>query len=351
MSFDPDLLRRILAITRKAESGDRDYRAPGVPMRSPAGALYGMQVLPSTASDPGFGVKPAATQTPDEYNRVGTDLLTTYLQKYGNPGKAWAAYHSGAGNLNKWTQQYGDQWQRGLGPEGRKYVTNNLSALGLKTAPTVAPTPAPQEAPMEEDTEDTQDTGFGVKEALNEYRQNSMSASILAAKEAELRKQQFEAARDALAKQRFGPSLSERLFALSAAIGRPRYQQEQSFGAVMGDLAPALSGLLSGKRNAETQRAEALRQLQDTYANGTLAAQHTALDARTKMLPSLVALTKQPRDRVLMSPSGDVINAETNTPVGMPSIEPGPTGVAIYTKLPSGARYYDKVRGVIRTKP
>jgi len=290
--FDPELLRQLLAITRKSESGDRDYRAPGVPMRSPAGALYAMQVLPSTAADPGFGVQPAAAQTPAEYNRVGEGLLTNFYKKYGDPAKAWAAYQSGPGNLNKWTQQYGDQWQKGLGPQGAKYVKQNLSALGV--AP--AATPLKEVAPMEEDTpieaEAPEDNGFGVKDALEAYKTNSMSASILAAKEAELRKQQFEAARDALAKQRFGPSLSERLFALSAAIGRPRYQQEQGFGAVMGDIAPALSSLLSGKRDAEEQRAAALRQLQDTYANGTLAAQHTALDARTKMLPSLVSLAK-----------------------------------------------------------
>jgi hypothetical protein len=135
-------------------------------------------------------------------------------------------------------------------------------------------------------------SGFGAKDVMDMYNQNSMSASIIAAAKAKAREEQFNAAQAALAKQRFGPSLSERLFALSAAIGTPT--RNHSLGAMMGTMAPALSSLLSGNRNAEQQRAEALRQLRDTYTNEGLDAQQEAVDARVKMLPTMASMAKRP---------------------------------------------------------
>lgn len=137
-------------------------------------------------------------------------------------------------------------------------------------------------------------SGFGAKDVMDMYKQNSMSASIVAAAKAKAREEQFKAAQEALAKQRFGPTLSERLFALSAAIGKPRYQHERGFGAMMGDLAPALSGLVGGNRDAEQKRAEALRQLRDTYTNEGLNDQQEAVDARVKMFPTMASLAKRP---------------------------------------------------------
>jgi soluble lytic murein transglycosylase len=292
---DPALLKALLAITRKAESGDRDYRKDGRPVVSPAGAKYAMQVMPATAGSPGFGVAPAASDTPNEYNRVGEGLLSAYMQKYNDPGKTWAAYHSGVGNLNKAMQQYGDGWVKGLGPAGRKYVTDNLAALGRPQNPGPEATNMVDDSPInitQPEDDLGGDSGFGVKDVLNEYRQTSQSLLEVQREEAEARRQQFETARAALEKKRFGPSTAERLFALSAALGRPRYNYEKGFGSVVADIAPALGGLLGGKRKAEEARAEALQQLQSSYTDGNFAATRSSLDTRVKMLPMLAGLAK-----------------------------------------------------------
>ena len=208
---------------------------------------------------------------------------------------------------------------------------------------------------MEDETDATgalPSSGFGAKEVMDLYNQNSMSASLLAAAKAKAREEQFKAAEAALAKQRFGPSLSERLFALSAAFGTPT--RDHSFGGTMGRIAPALSSLVNGNHTAEDARAEALRKLQETYTNDGFDAQQEAVDARMKMLPTLASLAKsqQTKMRSGFNPvTGDVTDLDTGVPVGMPSVEPGPLGVQIYSKLPSGARFYDKARGVIRIKP
>ena len=330
MASGPDLARLLLAITAKSESGNRDYTASGEPVRSPAGALYKMQVLPSTAASPGYGVAPAAAQTPEEYNRVGGDLLNAFLKKYQDPAKAWAAYQSGPGNLEKWTQQYGSNWQQGLGPQGRNYINNNLKALGQSPTPQApAPTqsPLPTEAPMDETDDATgalPSSGFGAKDVMDLYKQNSMSASIVAAAKAKAREEQFNAGQAALAKQRFGPSLSERLFALSAALGTPT--RDHSFGGMMSRVAPALSSLVNGNRTAEEQRAEALRQLQNTYTNEGLDAQQGAVDARVKMLPALVSLAKQ------SVPSPGVW--DTNRGMFIPKTGPVPVGSGVAGGVP-----------------
>ena len=52
----------------QVESGNRDYLPNGQPVVSPKGAMFAGQVMPSTAAQPGYGIRPAAAQTPEEYN-------------------------------------------------------------------------------------------------------------------------------------------------------------------------------------------------------------------------------------------------------------------------------------------
>ena len=84
------------------ESGGRDYDEKGRPLTSNKGAKFAMQVLDSTAKDPGFGIKPAKDMTASEYNRVGKELATALLGKYQDPKLAAIAYNWGAGNTDKW---------------------------------------------------------------------------------------------------------------------------------------------------------------------------------------------------------------------------------------------------------
>lgn len=102
------------------ESGNRDYDEKNNPITSPVGAKYAMQVMPATAANPGFGIKPAASDTPEEYNRVGREYFGKMMERYnGDVKKALAAYNWGPGNVDKW-----DGDLNKLPAETRKYVTN-----------------------------------------------------------------------------------------------------------------------------------------------------------------------------------------------------------------------------------
>jgi len=65
-----------------------------------AGERGAAQVLPSTSRDPGYGVKPAANNTPEEMNRVGRDYYTAMKDRYHDPVLAAAAYNGGPGRMD-----------------------------------------------------------------------------------------------------------------------------------------------------------------------------------------------------------------------------------------------------------
>jgi soluble lytic murein transglycosylase len=85
----------------QAESGNRDFDAQGRPITSPKGAMFKAQVMPTTAQNPGYGIRPAMAKTPDEYNRVGQEYYQAMLNKYpGQPELARAAYNAGPGRVD-----------------------------------------------------------------------------------------------------------------------------------------------------------------------------------------------------------------------------------------------------------
>jgi hypothetical protein len=102
-----DSLERALV---QQESGGRDYQKDGkTPVVSVKGAKYAWQVLPSTAANPGFGIKPAASDTPEEYNRVGKELLEALVKHYdGDQVLALGAYNTGQGTVDRLVAKYGD---------------------------------------------------------------------------------------------------------------------------------------------------------------------------------------------------------------------------------------------------
>lgn len=88
---------------RVAESGGNMAAVGG------KGELSDMQVLPATAKNPGFGIAPAANDTPQEYSRVGKALAPALLNYYGgNQILAAAAYNAGFPTVDKWIAKYGD---------------------------------------------------------------------------------------------------------------------------------------------------------------------------------------------------------------------------------------------------
>lgn len=124
-----DALSAMLPITMQSESNGRDFAAGGGILTSPAGAQGRMQVMPGTQGDPGFGVRPAQNNSPNEIARVGADYLGAMMERYNDPAKAWAAYNAGPGAVDKALAGGGD-WLSRMPAETRAYVSKNVAQLG-----------------------------------------------------------------------------------------------------------------------------------------------------------------------------------------------------------------------------
>lgn len=109
-----------------AESGNQNYLPNGQAVVSPTGAKYAAQVQPETARNPGYGVRPAQADTPEEYNRVGREYFEAMNKKYdGNREKAVAAYNAGPGRVDhaiKLAEQNGGDWKQYLPAETQQYL-------------------------------------------------------------------------------------------------------------------------------------------------------------------------------------------------------------------------------------
>jgi soluble lytic murein transglycosylase len=150
--IQPTDFDKLVAITLNTESRGQRYGKDGQLLTSPKGALGEMQVMPATNRDPGFGVKPAQNDSPDELARVGRDYLGAMIKRYdGDLGKAWAAYNAGPGRLDeaiKKAEKEGPElakrgrtadWRNYLPAETQAYVEKNLKAW--ETAQASRPTP------------------------------------------------------------------------------------------------------------------------------------------------------------------------------------------------------------------
>jgi TP901 family phage tail tape measure protein len=93
---------------------------------SPKGARGTMQVMATTITDPGYGVRPAANNTIEEIDRVGRDYSNALLKHYGSEVLAAAAYNWGPGNVDKRVKKLGAgnfmSDAPGLPKETRDYV-------------------------------------------------------------------------------------------------------------------------------------------------------------------------------------------------------------------------------------
>ena len=101
---------------------------------SPKGAIGLWQVMPPTNLNPGFGVKPAQNDSPEERDRVGRDYWNAMKDKYGgNTALAAVAYNAGPGFADKWIAEGGDPRQ--LPDETRKYVTDVVTRAAINSLP------------------------------------------------------------------------------------------------------------------------------------------------------------------------------------------------------------------------
>jgi hypothetical protein len=102
MEDKSDLETRLRAIIMQKESGGRRYDKNGNLLTSSKGAQGEMQVMPGTAKDPGFGIKAARNDSPDELRRVGDEYASMLLNRYQDPKLAMIAYNMGPGATDKW---------------------------------------------------------------------------------------------------------------------------------------------------------------------------------------------------------------------------------------------------------
>lgn len=90
-----------------------------------------MQVMPETARDPGFGLRPANPNDPADMNRLGREYRRAMQNRYGgDPAKMWGAYNAGPGRVDGLIQQYGNDWLNYAPRETRNYVRRNLGMMG-----------------------------------------------------------------------------------------------------------------------------------------------------------------------------------------------------------------------------
>jgi soluble lytic murein transglycosylase-like protein len=111
-----------------AESGGRSS-GPHGGVRSPAGAMGVMQIMPQTWSD--IAGSQAYHLDPDRSRdniMVGSAYLLTLYRRFGFPG-AIAAYHAGPGNYRAFLSGRHD-----LPDATRKYVETVLGHLGVRSA-------------------------------------------------------------------------------------------------------------------------------------------------------------------------------------------------------------------------
>lgn len=93
---------------------------------SPAGAMGRMQVMPATARDPGFGIRPS-NGTPADLERVGREYRAAMQNRYGGDLAAmWSAYNAGPGRTDAAMQRHGANWLNYMPAETRAYVARNM---------------------------------------------------------------------------------------------------------------------------------------------------------------------------------------------------------------------------------
>lgn len=101
-----------------------------------------MQTMPTTLTNPGFGVTPAKDNSPAEQERVGRDYLGAMQQRYGDLNTALMAYNWGPGNVDKWIA--GGKNPAEVPAETQAYVPKVLAALNQGGGVSVLGPPAAQ---------------------------------------------------------------------------------------------------------------------------------------------------------------------------------------------------------------
>lgn len=156
-------------------------------------------------------------------------------------------------------------------------------------------------------TPDTADEDVG---GLAVYKDPNVQTAMTAYNKLAAEQQaRYDAQAKALAEKRYGPSFSERMFQLSAALAQPT--SRRGFGGILENVTPVLAAQEKAKREGEISRRDALEQLQ----NNRLAAQ---MGLAKQGLTTSLALAKlnQPKPPVGIDVGGVLRDRATNQVIG-----------------------------------
>lgn len=142
---------RLVNLVMGAESGGKRYGPDGNFLQGPVTrsgerAQGEMQVMPATAKDPGYGIKPAdmsgtKDQQAAELARVGREKLDMMVKRYaGDIPKALAAYNWGEKYVDKAIKDKGSDWLSVAPPETKAYVAKITKEYGAGAGAPALPT-------------------------------------------------------------------------------------------------------------------------------------------------------------------------------------------------------------------
>lgn len=143
----PTDFSRLLSVVAGQESGGKERNPDGSLVTSGKGAQGMMQVMPSTAANPGLGMQPLpANATDAQRTAFGQAYLGKLVQRYaGDVGKATAAYNAGYGAVDKAVSASsadGSSWLSHLPAETQAYTTAIMQKMqtgqGVPTPPSWA---------------------------------------------------------------------------------------------------------------------------------------------------------------------------------------------------------------------
>jgi hypothetical protein len=121
----------------------RDLEGGGTlenPKVSPKGAMGPQQVMPETARDPGFGIRPWDGKSQADLARVGRQYSAAMMNKYdGDVEKVLAAYNAGPGRVDGLIKEFGPDWKDHLPDETKAYVQKGTQKLGGEGVPPMDP--------------------------------------------------------------------------------------------------------------------------------------------------------------------------------------------------------------------
>ena len=110
----------------QVESSNQHTDEQGNLTKSSVGALGKYQIMPETAKNPGYGIKPIPDLTKvseEEHKRFASEYYQAMLKEFdGDEEKALAAYNGGPTTVKEAVKKFGTDWKAGIPLESKNYI-------------------------------------------------------------------------------------------------------------------------------------------------------------------------------------------------------------------------------------